>query len=106
MNWPRRQAATGAERVRHMTQQVRGGNMREEAAGKNQLESAGAKPSINRRDILLSGTALAAAGLSGPSAVTPAQAQPVPAPAAGGKKPNILVIFGDDIGVPQISAYT
>src|SRR5262245_34684616 len=23
-----------------------------------------------------------------------------------GKKPNILVIFGDDIGVPQISAYT
>src|SRR5215471_12715336 len=24
----------------------------------------------------------------------------------GGKTPNILVIFGDDIGVPQISAYT
>ena len=24
----------------------------------------------------------------------------------GGKKPNILVIFGDDIGIPQISAYT
>lgn len=23
-----------------------------------------------------------------------------------GKKPNILVIFGDDIGIPQISAYT
>jgi arylsulfatase len=22
------------------------------------------------------------------------------------KKPNILVIFGDDIGIPQISAYT
>src|SRR5215470_13177990 len=22
------------------------------------------------------------------------------------KKPNILVIFGDDIGVPQVSAYT
>jgi arylsulfatase len=32
--------------------------------------------------------------------VTPAHAQ---APA---KKPNILVIFGDDIGIPQISAYT
>src|SRR5262245_20317237 len=27
-------------------------------------------------------------------------------PAAAGKKPNILVIFGDDIGIPQISAYT
>jgi arylsulfatase A-like enzyme len=25
---------------------------------------------------------------------------------SGGKKPNILVIFGDDIGIPQISAYT
>ena len=25
---------------------------------------------------------------------------------ADGRKPNILVIFGDDIGVPQISAYT
>src|SRR5262245_27815733 len=25
---------------------------------------------------------------------------------APGKKPNILVIFGDDIGIPQISAYT
>ena len=25
---------------------------------------------------------------------------------AGGRRPNILVIFGDDIGVPQISAYT
>lgn len=22
------------------------------------------------------------------------------------RKPNILVIFGDDIGIPQISAYT
>jgi arylsulfatase len=26
--------------------------------------------------------------------------------AQAGKKPNILVIFGDDIGIPQISAYT
>src|SRR5262245_8466575 len=25
---------------------------------------------------------------------------------AADKKPNILVIFGDDIGIPQISAYT
>jgi arylsulfatase len=25
---------------------------------------------------------------------------------ANGKKPNILVIFGDDIGIPQISAHT
>src|SRR5262245_44059218 len=26
--------------------------------------------------------------------------------ADSGKKPNILVIFGDDIGIPQVSAYT
>jgi arylsulfatase len=29
-----------------------------------------------------------------------------PAQESAAKKPNILVIFGDDIGVPQISAYT
>ena len=49
-------------------------------------------------------TVLALAGASlllGPAA---ARAQsPAPAP---GKKPNILVIFGDDIGIPQVSAYT
>ena len=38
--------------------------------------------------------------------VQQAQAQQTPAPAGGGRKPNILVIFGDDIGIPQISAYT
>jgi arylsulfatase len=27
-------------------------------------------------------------------------------PANDGKKPNVLVIFGDDIGIPQVSAYT
>lgn len=27
-------------------------------------------------------------------------------PGTGGKRPNILVIFGDDIGIPQVSAYT
>jgi arylsulfatase len=39
--------------------------------------------------------------------VAQAQQRPAtPAPAASGQRPNILVIFGDDIGVPQISAYT
>src|SRR5262245_17620382 len=33
-------------------------------------------------------------------------AVPVASAQTTGKKPNILVIFGDDIGVPQISAYT
>jgi arylsulfatase len=60
--------------------------------------------------MLLAGTALATIGtLASGVSVQQAQAQQTPAPAptpAGGRKPNILVIFGDDIGIPQISAYT
>ena len=41
---------------------------------------------------------LVAAALAGPAAIAQAQAQ--------AQKPNILIIMGDDIGVPQISAYT
>jgi arylsulfatase len=52
------------------------------------------KPVVRRMAM----TAIAAAFLV--SASVPAIAQ------TGGKKPNILVIFGDDIGIPQISAYT
>jgi arylsulfatase A-like enzyme len=54
---------------------------------------------LSRRSVLLGGTALAAASaaLASP-AVRSAKAQP-----AG--KPNILVIFGDDIGYWNISAY-
>jgi arylsulfatase len=60
---------------------------------------------LDRRNLLLGGTAVAAAGLaaSTPTGVAQAQAQQA---APSGRKPNILVIFGDDIGVPQISAYT
>lgn len=60
---------------------------------------------VSRRDLLLSGTIFAAASLvaSGASTVT-ARAQQ--AASSSGKPPNILVIFGDDIGIPQISAYT
>jgi len=36
----------------------------------------------------------------------PALAQAQTQPAAGGAKPNILVIFGDDIGQTNISAYS
>ncbi len=61
---------------------------------------------VSRRNLLLGGTALAAASLMASGAgVNKARAQQQPA-AAGGKPPNILVIFGDDIGIPQISAYT
>ncbi len=61
---------------------------------------------MSRRSVLLAGTGLAALGLAGGSAV--AQAQPAaPGPAAApGSKPNILVIFGDDIGMWNVSAYS
>ncbi|WP_446720848.1 arylsulfatase [Mesorhizobium sp. L-8-10] len=56
--------------------------------------------------MLLGGTALAAASLvASTTAVDRARAQQQAA-APSGKMPNILVIFGDDIGIPQISAYT
>src|SRR5262245_56770659 len=62
--------------------------------------------SLNRRSILLGGTTLAAAtaagfGLPPHVKVTQAQAQGAPS----GRRPNILVIFGDDIGYWNISAY-
>jgi arylsulfatase len=63
---------------------------------------------VSRRRMLLAGTALAASGLSGGTAVAQAQPTPPPRPlaAAGARLPNILVIFGDDIGQTNISAYS
>lgn len=63
---------------------------------------------LDRRKLLLASTSLAAAALGAAAStrVAQAQAQRHPAAPAAGRKPNILVIFGDDIGVPQISAYT
>jgi arylsulfatase len=62
---------------------------------------------LKRRDLLLSGSSLvAASALLGAGVTTAAQAQQ-PAPALnGGKQPNIVVIWGDDIGISDVSAYT
>jgi len=61
---------------------------------------------LSRRSVLLAGTGLAALGLSGGLPVAQAQpAQPRPAGSAA-TKPNILVIFGDDIGQTNLSAYS
>jgi arylsulfatase A-like enzyme len=55
---------------------------------------------FNRRNMLLAGTTLAAASaLHSLTAVGTAQAQ-------SGRQPNILVIWGDDIGIANISAYS
>lgn len=60
---------------------------------------------VNRRGLLLGGTALAAASvIASVASVKTAKAQQQPA--APGGKPNILVIFGDDIGISNISAYS
>jgi arylsulfatase len=56
---------------------------------------------MDRRSILLAGTTLAAASALQAS-IESAQGQPAPS----GRRPNILVIFGDDIGQSNISAYT
>jgi arylsulfatase A-like enzyme len=59
---------------------------------------------LSRRTILAGSTALVAAA-SAVRVSTAGAAQQV-AGGTSGKAPNILVIFGDDIGVSQISAYT
>ena len=58
---------------------------------------------LKRRDLLLSSsTLLAASALSAGGLVKPAQAQQSPRTPSG-KPPNILVIFGDDVGYWNIS---
>jgi arylsulfatase A-like enzyme len=59
----------------------------------------------NRRSVLLAGAAIAATSVSSSSVLAQAQ-QAVPTAPPSGRKPNILVIFGDDIGQSNISAYT
>ncbi len=61
---------------------------------------------LSRRIVLLSGTTLAAAlflGLNSSLSIARAQEQQ---PSPTETKPNILVIFGDDIGQTNISAYS
>ena len=66
------------------------------------------KQHFSRRKLLLAGsTAAAASALGSRAAVETAQAQTREAPpAAPAGRPNILVIFGDDIGQTNISAYS
>jgi arylsulfatase len=65
---------------------------------------------IDRRNLLLGTSTLVAAAALTSGALAQAQ-RPAPGPmsappAPGGRKPNILVIFGDDIGQTNISAYS
>jgi arylsulfatase len=75
------------------------------------MSDQGKKIDDGRRRLLLGGTALsvlATAGIATPVQQAQAQTQtqtPPPAAGASGRRPNILVIFGDDIGQTNISAY-
>jgi arylsulfatase A-like enzyme len=60
---------------------------------------------LNRRDLLLGGTALAAASAVLSGSMQTARAQQSQLPAAAQNKPNILVIMGDDIGWFNPSIY-
>ena len=77
---------------------------------KNKNNSSDAEQAINRRNLLLGTSSIVAAVTLTSEALAQAQkAAPSPAPAAAqpaGGKPNILVIWGDDIGIANISAYS
>ncbi|WP_375789133.1 arylsulfatase [Bradyrhizobium sp. Pha-3] len=70
----------------------------------------GTKQAIDRRNLLLgTSTLVAAAALTSDALAQAQKAAPAasPAPAApSGRKPNILIIWGDDIGIANISAYS
>jgi hypothetical protein len=62
---------------------------------------------IDRRNLLAGTTSLvAAAALTSSALAQGEKAAPAAAPAASSGKPNILVIFGDDIGQTNVSAYS
>jgi len=75
-------------------------------AGTSTSKEGGAdERGVSRRNILLAGTTLAAVsaiGAAAPGPVAKAQQQPA---TSSGRKPNILVIFGDDIGMWNVGAY-
>ena len=79
---------------------------RDDAKGKSQNTQPQHNSGLQRRDLLLSGTALVAAaalGAGGLRDAARAQAAPTATPSSS-SKPNILVIWGDDVGFWNISA--
>ncbi len=62
------------------------------------------KLNTGRRRLLLAGTALSVLGTLGIGTAQAQQPAPTP-PAVGGRRPNILVIFGDDIGLWNLSVW-
>src|SRR5271170_670181 len=75
----------------------------------NEKQPKKARPGngFSRRDMLLTGTSIfAATGFASPSLISPAEAQqkkPVP---QRSQRPNIVFIWGDDIGQTNLSIYS
>jgi arylsulfatase A-like enzyme len=61
---------------------------------------------VNRRSMLLGSSSIVAAASIIPGARAQTPPRPQPNAAAGGGKPNIVVIFGDDIGITNLSCYS
>ncbi|WP_426235397.1 arylsulfatase [Pararhizobium sp. DWP1-1-3] len=61
---------------------------------------------VSRRDLLMGGSSLAVSAFSAGSVRTASAQDSTPLSPGAARKPNILVIFGDDIGQANISAYT
>src|SRR5690242_19713586 len=61
---------------------------------------------LSRRNLLFAGTSLAAATVIGGLDRSEAQAQQATSQPSPGRKPNILVIWGDDVGIANVSAYS
>ncbi|SEI03886.1 arylsulfatase [Tardiphaga sp. OK245] len=89
--------------------------MTSSAKDRDQLEAPSSEAdnhALSRRNILLGSSALMA--MAAMTSAAEAQTQkaaptpgPAPAPAApSGRKPNILIIWGDDVGIANISAYS
>ncbi len=69
--------------------------------------SASSGDTFSRRNMLLAGTTFAAvSALVSAAPVRTTQAEPKQPPAPAGRRPNILVIFGDDVGQTNLSAYS
>ncbi len=63
------------------------------------------KTNINRRNMLLTGTALAVSSMAATVAASSSSQAQQPAAPVSGRKPNILMIMGDDIGWFNPSIY-
>jgi arylsulfatase A-like enzyme len=76
-----------------------------EDSGRGASEGTANNTNFSRRNMLLAGTTFAAvSALASAAPVRTAQAEPKQAPT--GQRPNILVIWGDDVGLANISAYS